>query len=134
MRCINLLPWREQLARRQKIYFLAALLSCLSLTFIIIATTHCWLTSKLAKIQANHAALQQKISQLDRSYKNFQQLKQQQERAQQKLNFLHNLHKANDVCLRFLQIMPQLIVAGSYLDQLHKMDHELKIMGYADSY
>ncbi len=130
---INLLPWREaqkQSNRRRFIY--------LSVLVIGLAIAMQWAAGWYIDLQVNKQNvrldfLNQHISELDKQINALKRVESEYQDLMVRFDTVESLQKKRNKTTRLMDLLPQLIPEGVYVDQLSMNDNSIELKGISDS-
>ena len=130
---INLLPWRDEIRTQHKKRFIH-----LVILGVIIAFTGQWAVGNYfydqqAKQQARLNYLNQYIAELDRQIQSLEVAEQEHKAILTRLDVVESLQLGRNKTTDFMNLMPELIPEGVYVDKIKMNGQEIEMAGISDS-
>lgn len=130
---INLLPWRDEIRAQHKKRFVH-----LVILGVIIALGGQWAVGNYfhdqkAKQQARLNYLNQYIAELDRQIKSLKVAEQEHKAILTRLDVVESLQLGRNKTTDFMNLMPELIPEGVYVDKIKMNGQEIEMSGISDS-
>ncbi|MEZ8039888.1 PilN domain-containing protein [Vibrio sp. 1F263] len=130
---INLLPWRDEIRAQHKKRFIH-----LVILGVIIALTGQWaighyFQGQQAKQQARLNYLNQYIAELDRQIQSLKVAEQEHKAILTRLDVVESLQLGRNKTTDFMNLMPELIPEGVYVDKIKMNGQEIEMAGISDS-
>ncbi len=129
---INLLPWREAQKRayRQRFVYLLFLASVMSFSLQWLAS---WYLDYQFQVQQQRITfLNQHIAELDQQVLSLTQAEQQHQDVTDRLATVEALQAKRNKTTQLMDLVPQLIPEGVYIDQMTMNGHSIVISGISD--
>ncbi|MFS1469208.1 PilN domain-containing protein [Vibrio lentus] len=130
---INLLPWRDEIRAQHKKRFVH-----LVILGVIIALGGQWAVgnyfhAQQDKQQARLTYLKQYIAQLDRQIQSLKVAEQEHKAILTRLDVVESLQLGRNKTTDFMNLMPELIPEGVYVDKIKMNGQEIEMSGISDS-
>ncbi|MCK8087663.1 PilN domain-containing protein [Vibrio sp. 1CM8B] len=130
---INLLPWRDEIRAQHKKRFIH-----LVILGVIIALIGQWAVGhyfhdQQAKQQARLNYLNQYIAELDRQIQSLKVAEQEHKAILTRLDVVESLQLGRNKTTDFMNLMPELIPEGVYVDKIKMNGQEIEMSGISDS-
>lgn len=131
---INLLPWREALAQRQKKQF-GALLGIFVLATVALGFFANWLVERqIAAQQQRNQRLVQEMTILDAQLGEIRLLKERRKELIDRMQLIEQLQMRRNVPVRFFNQLPSLVPNGVYLNTLSMQNNTIDVNGKTEAY
>lgn len=130
---INLLPWRDELRAQHKKRFIQ-----LVILGILIAVMGQWaigyyFQQEKARQQARLNYLDQYIDQLDKQIRALKVAEREHKAILTRLDVVESLQSGRNKTIHFMNLMPELIPEGVYVDKIKMNGQEIEVSGISDS-
>ena len=130
---INLLPWRDEIRAQHKKRFIH-----LIILGVIIALAGQWAVGhyfydQQAKQQARLSYLNRYIAELDRQIQSLKVAEQEHKAILTRLDVVESLQFGRNKTTDFMNLMPELIPEGVYVDKIKMNGQEIEMSGISDS-
>ncbi|WP_261882185.1 PilN domain-containing protein [Vibrio pelagius] len=130
---INLLPWRDELRAQHKKRFIQ-----LVILGILIAVMGQWaigyyFQQEKARQQARLNYLDQYIDQLDKQIRALKVAEREHKAILTRLDVVESLQSGRNKTIHFMNLMPELIPEGVYVDKIKMNGQEIEMSGISDS-
>ena len=133
MTCINLLPWRETLRRKQqKIFWGGLAASCLA-TVLVLILIDSQLDQLTQHLQNQQSVLQHEIVLLDQNIEEIKQLEQKNTLLLSKIQLIQHIQASRPEQVHLLVEIAQLIPDSVYLTKFSQTADKLIFEGKAES-
>ncbi|MGH1409159.1 MAG: PilN family type IV pilus biogenesis protein TapN [Aeromonas sp.] len=131
---INLLPWREALAQRQKKQF-GALLGIFVLATVALGFVANWLVDRqiIAQQQRNQRLVQE-MTILDAQLGEIRLLKERRKELIDRMQLIEQLQMRRNVPVRLFNQLPSLVPNGVYLNTLSMQNNIIDVNGKTEAY
>ncbi|MFQ2822741.1 MULTISPECIES: PilN family type IV pilus biogenesis protein TapN [Aeromonas] len=131
---INLLPWREALAQRQKKQF-GALLGIFVLATVALGFFANWLVERqIAAQQQRNQRLVQEMTILDAQLGEIRLLKERRKELIDRMQLIEQLQMRRNVPVRLFNQLPSLVPNGVYLNTLSMQNNTIDVNGKTEAY
>ncbi|MGU5653986.1 PilN family type IV pilus biogenesis protein TapN [Aeromonas allosaccharophila] len=131
---INLLPWREALAQRQKKQF-GALLGIFVLATVALGFFANWLVERqIAAQQQRNQRLVQEMTILDAQLGEIRLLKERRKELIDRMQLIEQLQMRRNVPVRLFNQLPSLVPNGVYLNTLAMQNNTIDVNGKTEAY
>ncbi|WOE67564.1 PilN family type IV pilus biogenesis protein TapN [Aeromonas allosaccharophila] len=131
---INLLPWREALAQRQKKQF-GALLGIFVLATVALGFFANWLVERqIAAQQQRNQRLVQEMTILDAQLGEIRLLKERRKELIDRMQLIEQLQMRRNVPVRLFNQLPSLVPNGVYLNTLAMQNNIIDVNGKTEAY
>lgn len=130
---INLLPWRETKREEHKRRFVQLLFLGVLMGVGLQWGAGMYLSTEYSKQQDRLSYLQSHISKLDKQIASLKIAENEHQSIMTRLEMIENLQKDRNKTTLFMNLMPQLIPTGVYVDKIKMSGFELEISGISDS-
>ncbi len=131
---INLLPWREALAQRQKKQF-GALLGIFVLVTVALGFFANWLVERqIAAQQQRNQRLVQEMTILDAQLGEIRLLKERRKELIDRMQLIEQLQMRRNVPVRLFNQLPSLVPNGVYLNTLSMQNNTIDVNGKTEAY
>lgn len=131
---INLLPWREARAQRQKKQF-GALLGLFVLTTVALSLFANWLVERqIAAQQQRNQRLVQEMTILDAQLGEIRLLKERRKELIDRMQLIEHLQMRRNVPVRLFNQLPALVPNGVYLNTLSLQNNIIDVNGKTEAY
>lgn len=134
MSAINLLPWRQQVAARQKREFALLMAACLLLTSGAVLAGNVLVNELIARQQARNQRLQQEIQTLDGQLAEIARIREAKTALLARMNLIDELQRRRNLPVRIFSELPHLVPNGVYLGQLQLQGARTDITGKTEAY
>lgn len=130
---INLLPWRDEIRAQHRKRFIH-----LVILGVIVAGVGQWVVGNYfhdqqAKQQARLNYLNQYIAGLDRQIQSLKVAEQEHKAILTRLDVVESLQLGRNKTTDFMNLMPELIPEGVYVDKIKMNGQEIEMAGISDS-
>lgn len=130
---INLLPWRDELRAQHKKRFIQ-----LVVLGTLIAVMGQWAVGyyfqqEKGRQQARLNYLEQYISQLDKQIRSLKVAEREHKAILTRLDVVESLQSGRNKTTHFMNLMPELIPEGVYVDKIKMNGKEIEMSGISDS-
>ncbi|PTP04267.1 pilus assembly protein PilN [Vibrio splendidus] len=130
---INLLPWRDEIRAQHKKRFIH-----LIILGVIIALAGQWAVGhyfydQQAKQQARLSYLNRYIAEIDRQIQSLKVAEQEHKTILTRLDVVESLQLGRNKTTDFMNLMPELIPEGVYVDKIKMNGQEIEMSGISDS-
>ena len=130
---INLLPWRDELrAQHKKRFIQLVILGTLMAVMGLWAIGHYFQQEK-ARQQARLNYLEQYIGQLDKQIRSLKVAEREHKAILTRLDVVESLQSGRNKTTHFMNLMPELIPEGVYVDKIKMNGQEIEMSGISDS-
>ncbi|QFT11012.1 PilN domain-containing protein [Vibrio sp. THAF190c] len=130
---INLLPWRDELrAQHKKRFIQLVILGSLVALMGQWAIGHYFQQEK-ARQQARLTYLEQYIGQLDEQIRSLKVAEREHKAILTRLDVVESLQSGRNKTTYFMNLMPELIPEGVYVDKIKMNGQEIEMSGISDS-
>ena len=130
---INLLPWRDELrAQHKKRFIQLVILGTLVAVMGQWAIGHYFQQEK-ARQQARLIYLEQYIDQLDKQIRSLKVAEREHKAILTRLDVVESLQSGRNKTTHFMNLMPELIPEGVYVDKIKMNGQEIEMSGISDS-
>ena len=130
---INLLPWRDELrAQHKKRFIQLVILGTLVAVMGQWAIGHYFQQEK-ARQQARLTYLDQYIDQLDKQIRSLKVAEREHKAILTRLDVVESLQSGRNKTTHFMNLMPELIPEGVYVDKIKMNGQEIEMSGISDS-
>ncbi|WP_434762139.1 PilN domain-containing protein [Vibrio fortis] len=130
---INLLPWRDELrAQHKKRFIQLVILGTLMAVMGQWAIGHYFQQEK-ARQQARLNYLEQYIGQLDKQIRSLKVAEREHKAILTRLDVVESLQSGRNKTTHFMNLMPELIPEGVYVDKIKMNGQEIEMSGISDS-
>ena len=130
---INLLPWRDELrAQHKKRFIQLVILGTLVAVMGQWAIGHYFQQEK-ARQQARLTYLEQYIGQLDKQIRSLKVAEREHKAILTRLDVVESLQSGRNKTTHFMNLMPELIPEGVYVDKIKMNGQEIEMSGISDS-
>ena len=131
---INLLPWREARAQRQKKQF-GALLGIFVLATVALGFFANWLVDRqIAAQQQRNQRLVQEMTILDAQLGEIRLLKERRKELIDRMQLIEQLQMRRNVPVRLFNQLPSLVPNGVYLNALAMQNNIIDVNGKTEAY
>lgn len=131
---INLLPWREARAQRQKKQF-GALLGIFVLVTVALGFFANWLVERqIAAQQQRNQRLVQEMTILDAQLGEIRLLKERRKELIDRMQLIEQLQMRRNVPVRLFNQLPSLVPNGVYLNTLSMQNNTIDVNGKTEAY
>lgn len=131
---INLLPWREARAQRQKKQF-GALLGIFVLVTVALGFFANWLVDRqIAAQQQRNQRLVQEMTILDAQLGEIRLLKERRKELIDRMQLIEQLQMRRNVPVRLFNQLPSLVPNGVYLNTLSMQNNIIDVNGKTEAY
>lgn len=131
---INLLPWREARAQRQKKQF-GALLGIFVLATVALGFFANWLVDRqIVAQQQRNQRLVQEMSILDAQLGEIRLLKERRKELIDRMQLIEQLQMRRNVPVRLFNQLPSLVPNGVYLNTLSMQNNIIDVNGKTEAY
>ena len=130
---INLLPWRAELRRQQRIEFLALTAVCATLTLGAVFAVNLLLESALAYQQQRNDFLRTETGKIERQIKEIRELEKERERLIARMRAIETLQSSRPAIVHVLDDIVTTLPDGVLLTQIHQKGDTFEISGVAQS-
>ena len=131
---INLLPWREALAQRQKKQF-GALLGIFVLVTVALGFFANWLVDRqIVAQQQRNQRLVQEMTILDAQLGEIRLLKERRKELIDRMQLIEQLQMRRNVPVRLFNQLPSLVPNGVYLNTLAMQNNIIDVNGKTEAY
>ncbi|MCR3971980.1 PilN family type IV pilus biogenesis protein TapN [Aeromonas veronii] len=131
---INLLPWREARAQRQKKQF-GALLGLFVLVTVALSLFANWLVERqIAAQQQRNERLVQEMTILDAQLGEIRLLKERRKELIDRMQLIEHLQMRRNVPVRLFNQLPSLVPNGVYLNTLSLQNNIIDVNGKTEAY
>ncbi|MGL4914772.1 MAG: PilN family type IV pilus biogenesis protein TapN [Aeromonas allosaccharophila] len=131
---INLLPWREARAQRQKKQF-GALLGIFVLVTVALGFFANWLVDRqIAAQQQRNQRLVQEMTILDAQLGEIRLLKERRKELIDRMQLIEQLQMRRNVPVRLFNQLPSLVPNGVYLNTLAMQNNIIDVNGKTEAY
>ncbi len=130
---INLLPWREAQKQAHKRRFVHFLLVGGVFSLALQGAAGWYLDQQAQLQQQRNEFLSQHIVVLDRQILSLQQAEQQYQDLVSRLATVESLQRKRNKTTQFMDLIPELIPEGVYVDKMSMNGHRIEINGISDS-
>lgn len=133
MTCINLLPWRETLRRKQQKIFWGGLAASSLMTLLVLILIDNQLDQLTQHLQNQQSVLQHEIVLLDQNIEEIKQLEQKKTQLLSKIQLIQNIQASRPEQVHLFAEIAQLIPDGVYLTKFSQTADKLIFEGKAES-
>ncbi|EKO3991189.1 pilus assembly protein PilN [Vibrio fluvialis] len=130
---INLIPWREAQREAHKRRFVGLCVLALMVALGVQWGAGFYLDQQTQAQQQRLAFLNQHIHQLDAQIAELKVAEQEHKALLTRLNIVESLQQKRNKTTEFMNLMPQLIPEGVYVDKIKMNGEEIEISGISDS-
>lgn len=131
---INLLPWREARAQRQKKQF-GALLGLFVLVTVALSLFANWLVERqITAQQQRNQRLVQEMTILDAQLGEIRLLKERRKELLDRMQLIEHLQMRRNVPVRLFNQLPSLVPNGVYLNTLSLQNNIIDVNGKTEAY
>ncbi|EKO3985168.1 PilN domain-containing protein [Vibrio fluvialis] len=130
---INLIPWREAQREAHKRRFVGLCMLALMVALGVQWGAGFYLDQQTQAQQQRLAFLNQHIRQLDAQIAELKVTEQEHKALLTRLNIVESLQQKRNKTTEFMNLMPQLIPEGVYIDKIKMNGEEIEISGISDS-
>ncbi len=130
---INLLPWREVLAKEKKRQFLMIAGLSVVLAVSALAFVHINISQRISDQIGRNKFLDTKIEEVDRQIKEIQSLEADKQNLLARMKIIQTLQSSRPEIVHLFQEVAQTMPEGVYLTQLNVTSKLIKVEGVAES-
>ncbi|MUI54897.1 PilN domain-containing protein [Aliivibrio fischeri] len=130
---INLLPWREKQRARYKQRFIALLCAGVTLSVGIQWGIAQYLEQQVSIQTQRKQSLEKHISWLNNELKDLNDVGKEHEAILTRLDVVEQLQQNRNKTTQLLNILPDIITEGIYLNKVRMHEREVEIKGFSDS-
>ena len=130
---INLLPWREWERERRKKEFLGNLAGVLVLGALLVFLGGWVLDNNIGYQQQRNGFLETKIAVLDTRIAEIQSLRKQRQELLERMRVIQELQGNRPVIVKVFDELVRTLSKGVHYRKVEMADHNLKVMGSAES-
>jgi type IV pilus assembly protein PilN len=130
---INLLPWREALAKEKKRQFAVVAAGSAMLSVLILVYVHIHMSGLISEQGARNKFLDGKIEEVDKQINEIQSLEADKQNLLARMKIIQTLQSSRPEIVHLFQEVAQTMPEGVYLTQLNVAGSLIKIEGVAES-
>ena len=130
---INLLPWRAELRRQQKLEFLAIMGVCAVLTLFGVGIYHVLFQGDVDYQLQRNQFLGSEIEKLDRQIKEIKEIEKEKERLIARMKAIEGLQGSRPLIVHILDELVASLPEGVYLTDIQQQGANFEITGVAQS-
>ncbi|MGL5429805.1 MAG: PilN domain-containing protein [Vibrio sp.] len=130
---INLLPWREARREAHKRRFLGLVMLGILLAVLMQFAAGNYLSRQVAQQQERIGYLKQHIFSLDQQVSQLKLSEEEHKALLTRLHVVEQLQLKRNTTTDFMNLMPQLIPEGVYVDKIKMNGQQIEITGISDS-
>lgn len=130
---INLLPWREELRRQQRIEYFAIVGACAFVALLAFGGIHLYFKGEISHQEARNQFLQNQIALLDKKIQEIDELEQQKERLIARMRAIETLQGSRPLIVRLFDELVRVLPDGVYVKEINHQDKRVTIRGIAQS-
>ena len=130
---INLLPWRAELRREQRIRFLSILAVAAVLAAVVVGTVHLYYDQKIAYQNRRNDFLQGQITLLDKKIEEIKNLRRERERLVKRIEAIQTLETNRPMEVRLFDELVDTLPDGIFLKTIVQKGTSITVTGTAQS-
>ncbi len=130
---INLLPWRDELRAQHKKRFIQLVILGTLMAVMGQWTIGHYFQQEKARQQARLNYLEQYIGQLDKQIRSLKVAEREHKAILTRLDVVESLQSGRNKTTHFMNLMPELIPEGVYVDKIKMNGQEIEMSGISDS-
>ena len=130
---INLLPWRAELRRQQRIEFAAITALCAMVTLGVVFGVNLMLEGELAYQQQRNEFLRTETGKIERQIKEIKELEQERERLISRMRAIETLQSSRPAIVHVLDDIVTTLPDGVLLTEIQQKGDTFEISGVAQS-
>lgn len=130
---INLLPWREALAKERKRQFLVVTIGSTIFSAAVVVYIHLHVNGLISEQQARNKFLDTKIADVELQIKEIQTLEADKQNLLARMKIIQTLQASRPEIVHLFQEVAQIMPEGVYLTQMNVAGKNIKIEGVAES-
>lgn len=130
---INLLPWREELRRQQRLEFLAISGACAVIAAIVWLGVHLFVKGEISHQESRNRFIETEIVMLDKKIKEIDELEQKKERLISRMRAIETLQSSRPLIVRVFDELVRVLPDGVYVKEITQQDRRVTIRGVAQS-
>ena len=130
---INLLPWRAELRREQRIRFLSILAVAAVLAAVVVGTVHLYYDQKIAYQNRRNDFLQGQITLLDKKIEEIKNLRRERERLVKRIEAIQTLETNRPMEVRLFDELVNTLPDGIFLKTIVQKGTSITVTGTAQS-
>lgn len=130
---INLLPWRAELRREQRIRFLSILAVAAVLAAVVVGTVHLYYDQKIAYQNRRNDFLQGQITLLDKKIEEIKNLRRERERLVKRIEAIQTLETNRPMEVRLFDALVDTLPDGIFLKTIVQKGTSITVTGTAQS-
>jgi type IV pilus assembly protein PilN len=130
---INLLPWREALAKERKRQFAVVAAGSAMLSALVLVYVHIHVAALITNQNARNTFLETQITEVEKQIKEIETLEADKQNLLARMKIIQTLQASRPEIVHLFQEVAQTIPEGVYLTNLNVTGKNLKIEGVAES-
>ncbi|MDA0149451.1 PilN domain-containing protein [Vibrio sp. LaRot3] len=130
---VNLLPWREQQRKAHQQRFFGLVVLTLLVTFFIQWSFGFYVDRQKVAQQQRLDFLNRHIVQLDKQLVELNRIEKEHQSLLTRLQVVEELQEQRNKTTQFMNLMPQLIPEGVYIDKIKMNGHQIDMSGISDT-
>ena len=130
---INLLPWRAELRREQRIRFLSVLAVAAVLAAMAVGAVHLYYDQKIAYQNRRNDFLQGQIALLDKKIEEIKNLRRERERLVKRIEAIQTLETNRPMEVRLFDALVDTLPDGIFLKTIVQKSTSITVTGTAQS-
>ena len=133
MSTINLLPWREELKRKQKIIFFIALIATSLAVLFVCYLGKIYIDLKIEDQTKRNHFLQTEILILDKHIAEIDLIKKGKNELERRISLIQQLEQKRNAATRLFNVLPEITPNGVYLTSVNFSHGKIKVTGLTES-
>lgn len=130
---INLLPWRQELRRQQRIEFFAIAGACAVVAAVVWLGVHLFVKGEIGYQETRNRFIENEIASLDRKIKEIDELEQKKERLIARMRAIETLQSSRPLIVHLFDELVRVLPDGVYVKEITQQDKKVSIRGVAQS-
>ncbi len=130
---INLLPWRENLRKKQQQYFMLALGATLVVAALLVLSANFFMNQQISGQENRNQYLRGEIRKLERDIQRIEQLEEVRDNLIARKNVIEQLQSSRNLMVHLFNQMAQTVPEGVTLDSVRQNNSQLTIIGTSES-
>ena len=130
---INLLPWRDELRKKKKKYFINALALAALAAIVVIALAHTYIDGLKSYQEQRNKLLQTEIAVLDKRITTIDSIEEKKRKLLAKIDLIQKLQESRPEIVHLFDEIPKITPDGVYLKKFTQLNDSLVFEGKSQS-
>ncbi|MEM7540956.1 MAG: PilN domain-containing protein [Pseudomonadota bacterium] len=130
---INLLPWREELRRQQRVEYFTILGMCAAAAALVVIGVHLYYGALVKQQETRNGYLNDQIALLDKKIEEIREIEKEKQSLIDRLSAIEQLQTSRPIIVHLFDEMVTTLPEGVYLTEILQRGDQLTVRGIAQS-